>query len=78
MKPIIRGVFGERLKKRREQLGLAQLDVSKIVNIAPSSYSAYETGKQIPKIDVLIRICKRLEVSSDWIIGLVSDTEENT
>ncbi len=70
MKKIDRGIFGIRLKECREKLGLSQSEVATLINIANSSYSAYETGKQNPKINVLSRICKELDVSSDWLLGL--------
>lgn len=63
-------MFANRLKQRREEIGLTQLEAAKVIDIAPSSYSAYETGKQNPKIDVLMRICEKFEVSADWLLGV--------
>lgn len=63
-------MFAERLKQRREELRLTQLEAAREIDIAPSSYSAYETGKQHPKIDVLVRICDKFNVSADWLLGV--------
>lgn len=69
-------MFAERLKKTREKLGMTQLEAAKMIDIAPSSYSAYEVGKQNPKIDVLVRMCEKFHVSADWLLGVENSASE--
>lgn len=69
-------MFADRLKKVREKLGLTQLEAAKMIEIAPSSYSAYEVGKQNPKIDVLLRMCKQFNVSADWLLDVEKPVNE--
>lgn len=62
-------MFATRLKEKRKSFGYSQAQAAEAIDIALSSYSAYETGSQKPRIDVLMRICVALDVSADWILG---------
>ncbi len=62
-------MFASRLKEKRESFGYSQAQAAEAIDIAPSSYSTYETGRQKPRIDVLMRICMAFDVSADWMLG---------
>lgn len=70
-------MFRERLKLIREKENLTQLEIAKKLNISVSTYNAYETGKQYPKIDVLKSFCEAFNVSSDWLLGLKKQSAES-
>lgn len=63
-------MISERLKELREKAGLTQLEFSKEIGVAVSTYNAYEQGTSFPKSDVLVRVCNIYNVSADWLLGL--------
>ena len=67
---------GDRLREIRERRGLTQEDLNKRLGFGAVQVHKYETGKSDPSPDVLIRLVKELEVSSDWLLGLVDSPNE--
>lgn len=63
-----------KLKKIREDANLSQSEFAGKIGVGVSTYNAYENGKQVPRADVIKRICQQFDVSSDWLL----DINENT
>ena len=63
--------FGERLKAAREKAGLSRKELGDAINISQNGFGLYETGKRDISTTALIRLSRKLKVSSDWLIGLV-------
>lgn len=64
-----------RLKDLREDKDLLQKDIAKILNIAQTTYSGYETGNRgIPK-EILIQLAKFYNTSIDYIFGITNVKE---
>ena len=55
--------LGERLRKKRIQMGLKQIDVAAALGCAPTSLTNYENGITNPPFDILAKLCEILEVS---------------
>lgn len=68
-------VFAPRLKMAREYNGLTQRDISKLLKIANSTYASYELGRTEPNLQSLAMLSKLLDVTSDWLIGLSSESK---
>lgn len=60
----------ERIKALREDKDLNQSTVAEYLSIAQNTYSQYENGKREIPINILIKICRYFDVSSDYILGL--------
>ena len=60
-------VIGEKIKKIRMENNLKQQEFAKKVDITQASLSAYETGKKMPSIDVLIKISEFFGKSMDYL-----------
>ena len=60
--------LGKRIAKRRKQLGLTQIQVNELAGLSDKYLSNIETDRSIPSIDVLIRICKALSVTPDYLL----------
>ena len=56
---------GERLRLFRENKGLNQTQISKVLNIPPRNWSRYETDKTSPSQDVLVSLSK-LGLNVHW------------
>ena len=68
--------LGDILAELREDCGFTQKDLSELLHVSISSISAYESGKRLPSIDVLIAYAKQFDVSTDYILRL-SDNRES-
>ena len=63
-------IFRSRLKARRKELGLTQEELGKKIYLSKGEICAYEGGKRIPPLDVLIRLASFLKVDFVWLIGM--------
>ncbi len=62
--------FGERLKSLRSEFNVGQNQLAKDLDISNASVSYWETGKQIPSAEVIFKLSKYFNVSSDYLLGL--------
>jgi len=57
----VRDILAKRLKEARESKKYTQRDLGLLVGLSDKSISAYEKGKVIPPLEILVRIAKELE-----------------
>lgn len=69
-------LFGLRLRALRQEKGITQEQLANKVDIVKASISGYEQSSIYPSIEVLVKLCKYLDVSADYLLGL-SDTMES-
>lgn len=62
-------IFTERLKELRKRNNLTQKELAEQIGIKQNSYSDWETGKNEPSFENLIKLANLLEVSLDWLFG---------
>ena len=62
--------FSERIKQVIKENGISQLALAKKIGMSQSVVNNYCTGKREPTLDVLILICKALNESADYLLGL--------
>ncbi|MCM1438361.1 MAG: helix-turn-helix domain-containing protein [Roseburia sp.] len=62
--------FRERLNEILKENCVSQVMLAKKTGMSQGVVNNYCTGKREPTLDVLIRICEVLEVSSDYLLGL--------
>ena len=67
--------FGERLKALRRGKKLTQQQLADKIELVKSSICAYEKNTKYPSVDVLIKLCKFFDVSSDYLLGLSDKIE---
>ena len=63
-------MFKDKLRELREDKGITQAEMAKMLNMTSTGYGAYERGDCEPSISTLINICKILCVSSDQLLEL--------
>ena len=67
-------IFGERLKTAREELRMwNQSELAGRAGLPPSSIAHFEGGSRKPSFDTLRRLANALEVTTDYLLGRVSD-----
>jgi transcriptional regulator with XRE-family HTH domain len=69
----LRHDFGERVRRRRMELGISQAAFSTAVGIPVPRLSSIEHGHQSIYIERLVDLAKALQVSTDYLLGLVED-----
>jgi transcriptional regulator with XRE-family HTH domain len=55
--------FGENLRWHREQAGLSQEELADLIGIHRTAVSAYERGRQEPRLELLVKAADSLEVA---------------
>lgn len=60
----------QRIRDLREDNDLLQTDVAKYLKCTQVCYSYYESGKRDIPTDVLIKLAKLYNTSTDYILGL--------
>ena len=63
-------IFKNRLRAKRKEMGLTQEELGKNIYLSKGEICAYEGGKRIPPLDVLIRLANFLQVDFTWLIGM--------
>lgn len=58
-----------KLREAREKIGISQKELAKMINVSPSRYNQWETGKYDPDTEMLILIAKALDTTVDALIG---------
>ncbi len=62
--------FTERFNECLNYSAVKQTDLAQAANVSKQCVSDYKSGKSVPSIDTLFLICKYLDVSSDYLLGL--------
>ncbi len=66
--------FTERLAEAMKASGKKQTEIAAEVGITKQCISDFKVGKSYPSIQTLALLCKILDVSADYLLGL--DKEE--
>lgn len=66
-------IFGQRLKKLRQELGLSQRDFAARIGVTASALSSYEKGTMNPSLAVAVNAASEFGESLDWLCGLAEN-----
>ena len=67
----------QRIRDLREDRDLKQKDLAKHLCCSQQVYSNYELGQRDIPTDVLIRLAKLYDVSTDYLLGLTNNPKQN-
>lgn len=74
---MVNKVFrGERLREVRESRGMSQADFEQLVGVSHVQISRYEAGKTEPSLDIITRFAKALNITVDYLVGMVDKDNE--
>lgn len=71
-------MFCDRLKKIRTQSGLSQLDLAKKLFVTQQAVARWESNKNTPNPETLIKISEILNVSVDYLVGRIDQEKKPT
>ena len=63
-------IFKERFNEALKASGKTQTQIARELNITKQCVNDYKKGKSVPSIETLYLLCKSLDVSSDYLLGL--------
>lgn len=63
-------IFKDRFNEVLKQTDLKQKDIAEQCGIHPSCITQYKTGESEPTLKTLFDLCRILNVSSDYLLGL--------
>ncbi len=70
-KDIDKKLSGKRLKEFRKERGITQVEFSKILNVSRTTITEYERGTNIIATPFLYTICKKYNISADYLLGRI-------
>lgn len=62
--------LGERLRNYRQNKGLSQAELGKILKKSKSAISGYESDSRTPSADILVKLAALYNVSVDELLGI--------
>jgi len=65
--------IGQIIREERLSKNLTQKELAEKMGITQDSISLWEGGKRVPDTQYVIMLCKILEISSDYLLGLTDD-----
>lgn len=70
-------MIGNRIRELRSDKKITQEELAKVIGVSTSMVGMYETGARRPSFEVLIKISKYFNVSTDYLLGRVSKKKLN-
>ncbi|MBQ8322829.1 MAG: helix-turn-helix transcriptional regulator [Clostridia bacterium] len=62
--------FTERFNEALKNSGKTQVEIARAINVTKQCITDYKSGKSVPSLETLCLLCRFLEVSSDYLLGL--------
>ncbi len=63
-------MLGQRICEMRMALGWSQVDLARRLGVAKQTVSNWENDNIQPSVEMLIRVAKTFNVSTDYLLGL--------
>jgi transcriptional regulator with XRE-family HTH domain len=63
-------VIQKRLREEIKNSGISQKELAERIGVNPSTISKYMRINKFPALDTFANICKVLDVSSDYLLGI--------
>lgn len=64
-------MFASRLRAARERQGLNQTELGRLIGVEQQQINRWESGRNVPNIETAVILARALEVTSDYLLGLV-------
>ncbi|MBO4472853.1 MAG: helix-turn-helix transcriptional regulator [Clostridia bacterium] len=63
-------IIKERLREELKNTNLSTYEIARRVGVSPEMITQYTTTKKFPKLDTFARLCKALDLSANYILGI--------
>lgn len=66
-------IIKSRLREELKSCPLSKVEIAKRVGVTPEMVTQYMTTKKLPKLDTFAKLCKELDLSAEYILGIRED-----
>lgn len=63
-------MYGQRIKESRQEKGLTQSRLAELLSTTQSTVGKYEREELQPNVETIVKLCRILEISADYLVGL--------
>lgn len=70
--------IGARIRQRRKDLGLTQIQIKQDTGISSGNMSDFENGNKLPSAPALVALSKTLNCSIDWLLTGKTFSSQNS
>ena len=63
-------IFAQRIAEAIKHSGFTQKEIAGQLRLSEGNITNWKNGKNLPSVDTLFRLCKILDVSADYLLGL--------
>ena len=63
-------IIKTRLREEIINSGLTTVEIAKRIGVSPEMVTQYCTTTKLPSLDTFAKLCKALDLSADYILGL--------
>ena len=70
-------LFDKRISEALSQSKYTQKEIAKKLNISEGNITHWKSGKNLPSVDILYKLCVILDESADYLLGLDDETGVN-
>ena len=63
--------IAKRIKEIRTEHRLSQKQFGVLLSVSQDTVSLWETSKSLPNTEFVVDICKRFDISADYLLGLI-------
>lgn len=67
-------MIAEKVKKLKEQKGLSQVELARLLGITRSSVNAWEMGISVPSTQYIVDLAGVFDISTDYLLGVDSSS----
>lgn len=67
-------MIAEKVKKLREQKGLSQAELARLLGMTRSSVNAWEMGISVPSTQYIVDLAGVFDISTDYLLGVDSSS----
>lgn len=64
--------YNEKMAFERDSQNITQKEMAKFLGIKQQQYARYEKGINVMPVTYLPKICEKLNISADYILGLTN------
>ena len=58
-----------RIRQLRQQSNMTQRELAEAINVAHNTISQYEHGLNFPSLEVVLKLARLFDVSTDYLLG---------
>lgn len=63
-------IIKQRLKEEIKNSNLTTIQIAEKIGVSPEMVTQYTTTKKMPRLDTFAKLCRELDLSANYILGL--------